>query len=681
MVQAFTRLGKLAIDVLHRHREPDWASLRGSLLLAAGDWLWRSRVGDAKRAKPALLSWPTGPWQAGLNASLEPMLKTIFTGRTLWHQLETLALLSEQAAPAAIRRQAGIYYTPGPVADFVVGRAFAYFDWLPEQVQNYLDPACGSGLFLWKVFARIADSAIAEKADLLAEWIKAAHGCDTDELALAVAGFGFELFWAERFPELAVPRPRLRRLNALAADAAGQLRLPQVFPELAQLGLLISNPPYVGERSNKALFEPLRQPPWNHDYRGRSDLYYYFFFLALSLSRPETLNALLTPSYFKTATAAAHLRQRLKAESRLLELVDFGDLRLFSAAGGHHSLLTIFTPARPGPAVRVQQAQGTLLTSGMNQLTRGEGAAEIAQAELFSGSDAVLSWHGDGLRAPLERMARSSLKLEQIFQVNQGIVSGADSLSAAQRKRLKLSPAAGSGIFVLDPAERQKLLAQDPDGSLAAWFRPWFKNSDVRPWTPVTAPRLWLIYAHRGEPRLPPPLETHLAAYRPLLEQRREVQLGRIPWWQLQWPREPERFGRPKLLLPQRAKVARAAYTESPWYASADVYYIFTRSDSAGWSLQALCALLNSPLYTCWWYHRGKRKGGLIELYHQPLTQTPLPEHPDIPRLESLFARCAAAPADPALLAELHSTVCSLFGLGTAAAQAVWSWYCGHKGA
>ncbi|MEZ0371544.1 MAG: hypothetical protein ACAI44_20810 [Candidatus Sericytochromatia bacterium] len=649
-----------------------WELLRQDLLQVAGDWLWHEREAGAQPL-PGLLGLGAGAHREQLAAVLAPLLPGIFTGHNIWRQLEWLAQLAEQAAPAAIRRQAGIYYTPGPVADFVVERALAHCRWQQERPQTYLDPACGSGLFLWGVFARMIAGREADH-ELAAAWIGCAHGCDTDALALLVADFGFRLFWQRQFPELPPPEAHLRRFDALAADADGGLLLRRHFPDL-HLKLLISNPPYVGERHNKEVFDGLRKGPWAADYRGRGDLYYFFFFLALALGQSDAsgasnqISALLTPSYFRTATAAAHLRGRLERDTRLLELVDFGDLRLFPAAGGHHSLLSIFAAGPdPGQPVRLQQCQarGSLKPEQMKQMQADQPAALLRpHHSLFQGPNRVLAWQEIDLAAVLEHMAAAPLQLGEAFDVRQGIVSGADSLSPRQQARYGIAAAPGSGIFVLDRDALESLRGPDTE----AWFRPWFKNSDVRPWVPIEQPVSWLIYAQRGSGPLPARLEAHLQRFRPLLEARREVRLGRIPWWQLQWPREPDIFTGPKLLLPQRAKAGIAAYSACPWYASADVYFILPRTGP--WTLKALCALLNSPLYTCWWQHRGKRKGSLIELYQHPLTQTPLPDASAIPILETLYTQATTHP-HPTFPYHLHQTVCTLFGLETKKKKKTW---------
>lgn len=620
---ALKRLGGQALALLAEHGSDDWEMLRRALLRAGARWLWQQSQ-PGQQPLPELLgqAWqgPDAACEALLDEALAADFAGLFAELGVWQQLQLLAGLAEEAAPAAIRRSTGLYYTPPAVAEFVVAEAMRH--WQPQAPQAFLDPACGSGLFLWGVLARVADNSY--DPDCVAAWIACAHGCDTDALALAVAEFGFRLYWQRRFPDHSPPRARLRLLDALAVHE-GELELLRQFPDLSP-GLLISNPPYVGERSHKALFTPLKTGYWGEHYRGRGDLYYFFFHLAFALARPGTVCALLTPNYFLTATAAEYLRRRLRDASRLLELIDFGERKLFPSAYGHHSQLTIFSlPAVAGAEVRVRTAAGSGKAGPQELAVLAAEAGEVRpQASLFHGAGLQLNWHSaTSDEAGLALMQASNCRLGDHFIVRQGIVSGADRLSPRLRERYGLAAPAGSGIFVLDESEYRALL----DERTRDWLKPWFKNSDIKAGKPNETPRQWLIYAHRGASALPASLLAHLDRFRPVLEARREVMLGRIPWWQLQWPRDPEMFTGPKLLLPQRARRGVAAYTETAWYASADVYYILPRPESP-WRLQDLLPLLNSEAYTRWWSLRGKRKGGLIELYYQPLMQTPLPRLP-----------------------------------------------------
>jgi adenine-specific DNA-methyltransferase len=81
-----------------------------------------------------------------------------------------------------------------------------------------------------------------------------------------------------------------------------------------------------------------------------------------------------------------------------------------------------------------------------------------------------------------------------------------------------------------------------------------------------------------------------------------------------------------KIVVPQRSYQNTFAYNDIPWYASADVYFITEKERDV--SIKYCLALLNSKLYYLWLYHKGKRKGEMLELYQVPLSEIPIKKIP-----------------------------------------------------
>ena len=82
-------------------------------------------------------------------------------------------------------------------------------------------------------------------------------------------------------------------------------------------------------------------------------------------------------------------------------------------------------------------------------------------------------------------------------------------------------------------------------------------------------------------------------------------------------------FEAEKLVLPHRAPTVKAAYSNGPWYASSDVYFI--TNPKPPYTLWTLLGILNSSPVLTWLQTHGKRKGNLLELYRAPLAQLPIP--------------------------------------------------------
>jgi hypothetical protein len=171
----------------------------------------------------------------------------------------------------ALRREAGLYYTPPELASFVVELALRYGR------GSLLDPCAGAGAFLLA-------AARAGVTDL--------RGIDLDAGALRVA-------------RRVVPQASLRRGDSL--------RLP-----VEPADLVVSNPPYghVRDAWLARRFPALRG--------GEIDRYAAFILRSLELVRPGGVVALLIPDTWMYLSRAGRLRESVLREAHVAALVDVG---------------------------------------------------------------------------------------------------------------------------------------------------------------------------------------------------------------------------------------------------------------------------------------------------------------------------------------------------------------------
>jgi adenine-specific DNA-methyltransferase len=173
----------------------------------------------------------------------------------------------------------------------------------------------------------------------------------------------------------------------------------------------------------------------------------------------------------------------------------------------------------------------------------------------------------------------------------------------------------GSGVFVLTKEEVESLNLDEHESEI---IKPWFKNSDVSRYFVNKEPETFLIFADKRTNSLDsrPKLMDHLNSYRALIDKAS----SNSPY--LARPRSTD-YDSPKIVVPYKTPTTRFAIAYGPWYASRDIYYIVSKSGQI--SLETAVGILNSKLMLCWLAHRGKRKGGLLELYQEPLSAIPLP--------------------------------------------------------
>ena len=509
------------------------------------------------------------------------------------------------------QKQTGAFYTPEKLARLLACETLDAWQQLhpaiPLKNLRVLDPAAGEGGLLLP-FARelAARRAVQEPAtphlltDILNRQLFAA---DISSNALA---------------NTALPPGHLYHGDALAEQGG-----KSVLEKWGKFDIILANPPYIGQKGHAELFNQLRRNClWNAYVTPKNDLLYYFFYLALRLLKPAAVAGFITTPYFTTAAGGKMLRQTLQNRVTWLRLINFEGQRLFKNVH-QHTLLSVF-------------AQGNFPATCRIGL---KNPAKTPSKNLFYGPDAFLQTQPiTGDEKLLLRMAQAPLTLGQIAHISTGLMTGCDRafiLTNTQKCALPLTP---------------KELAK---------LKPFFKNSDISAYAPNPQARLWLIdFFFPNDRHLNkqdyPHLVAHLAQCKDKLLARKQnnngidKQLAQGHFW-FGSVRRKLNFEGEKLVLPHRSSLVKAAYSNGPWYASSDVYFI--SSVHPPYTLWTVLGLLNSAPYLAWLKAHGKREGELLELYSAPLKQLPIPylTPPHQSSLETLtrqlYAQLQAHPA------------------------------------
>jgi type I restriction-modification system DNA methylase subunit len=486
-----------------------------------------------------------------------------------------------------------------------------------------------------------------------------------------------------------------------------EIYFSEVFHSKHGFDVLLANPPYVGQKGNKEIFQEIARTDFGKRFhQRRMDLFYYFIHRALDLGHSQTQIAFITTNYFITATYADKLRKDLFERATFRSLINFNELRIFESALGQHNMVSLFERGKdPDASVLTATTKrvGFATSSVLNTIVSGRDSEteyrEVGQPDLYHGEQHYITLVGssgsvrDPKMAILEKMARNGKLLGTLCSVFQGIVTGADKVSPKHVSRFGVKATPGSGIFVLTEAELRALRLGKRE---LQYIRPWFKNSDIRRYWCSVDNSFHLIYrsSKHDEDDLPD-LKKHFEQFKILLVNR-NVRAGEVTLPQyddfvrgkghidyvmiasamkagkyccISYARDEKLFNGPKIVSPQRSPQNTFCFNDVPWYASADVYYITTKDPSV--SLKYVLALINSRLYFLWLYLKGKRKGEMLELYQKPLSEIPIKhiafdeQKPFIKLVDRILtAKQRGAEADTrAMEREIDELVYQLYGL------------------
>jgi adenine-specific DNA-methyltransferase len=301
------------------------------------------------------------------------------------------------------------------------------------------------------------------------------------------------------------------------------------------------------------------------------------------------------------------------------------------------------------------------------------------------------------LQLILSKIRRGGFPLVTVAEIVQGIVTGANQATERQIGEYDLSATAGDGIFVLSEDEvlRCQLNKRESD-----FIKPWYKNSDIDRWVTARKTGKRLVYI-RADSEFSngdiPNLLKHFKKFKLLLVNR-NVRTGSITLKQyddfvrghgdvpyvmiksafaagrffcVSYARDEHVFNGDKLVCPQFSPLNTFAFDNRAWFAASDVYFIKKMKGGGGIELKYLLGLLNSKLCYFWLYHKGQRKGDLLQLFKGPLSEIPVARAPSnqVGGVVTLVDRILAAKqreseADTSVLErKIDQLVYALYGL------------------
>ena len=241
------------------------------------------------------------------------------------------------------QRYQGAYYTPMFLADTVISQLW---DNLSPEIRasgHFLDPACGSGIFLVRSFQRLCEYWRESKNDRTIPWnnllaiLSRMRGWDINGSAVHVAVFSLYLALLEE-----VSPPQLRELKKqgkiLPALWGRNLRKLDFFDsqtDAVKVDVIIGNPPWssrhgsvrssIGWCNERQFPIPVKEDAWA------------FVWKSLQHLRPNGTIAFLLPAMgflHNHARSTVSARKRFMYDARIFRIINFADLRyqLFPSA-------------------------------------------------------------------------------------------------------------------------------------------------------------------------------------------------------------------------------------------------------------------------------------------------------------------------------------------------------------
>lgn len=555
-------------------------------------------------------------------------------------------------------RRSGTVYTPGFLVRWMVREAVSF--WLASRLPvsrngdeeagllkniRVLDLSAGAGAFTMGMLREL----VARRKRLEPEYTEAdlvrtiqeenIYGVDVCAEALEVARFRFHCAWLAAGGK-GYCRDHLLCGDGLDMSEDGVWRrgLSAVMAD-GGFDLVIGNPPFVGEKGNKELFDRLKSSPLASYCSSRMDYWYVFACVGLDALKPGGVMHLVVPNKWMANAGAAPLRRKLLAECPRLHLSDFGACRVFEGARVHTMTLLAEKGAESGcAAVEYRRFSGVpeAVEEVRDFLDHAPYEAHPLPEDRKAAALHGLFFCSAAEQALLDRMeSRRDLELDAASEIAQGIVPNPDVVSARALGTLGAGEARkrgirrGEGVFVVPERQFHDVPEQE-----RRFLKPLYEPHLVQRYG-VREPEKVLLYLtpSNGADRAVT-LIRHLEKFRPLMEARRETRMGRMKYYHVHWPRK-ERFflPGPKILAVRKCARPTFAYTEKEAY----VMMAFNVIRTERISMKYLAALFNSRLMQFWFLRRGKMQGDFFQMDTAPILRVPI-RVPGLSRLREVEA-------------------------------------------
>ena len=240
------------------------------------------------------------------------------------------------------RSAEGAFYTPMFLADVVVNQIWDELTDKQRTTGTFCDPACGSGIFLVRLFQRLVAHHCRTKKKKHATWneltaiARRLHGGDINGSAVRVAAFSLYIALLEHSnpPDLPALIEKGKLLPSLYCDT---LRAEDFFdtPDEQRFDAVIGNPPWKGRVGQTTTAQKWAKAQGLPD--PAKDIAWGFVWKALRVLKSDGLIGLLLPAMgvlHNTSAEAQDARRLLMRISRVRRIINLSDLcfQLFDGA-------------------------------------------------------------------------------------------------------------------------------------------------------------------------------------------------------------------------------------------------------------------------------------------------------------------------------------------------------------
>ncbi len=523
----------------------------------------------------------------------------------------------------SIRKVDGIHYTPEYITHYIVKNTIdRYIEEHPEELSTIkiLDSSCGSGAFLNQAHSALrrqyqiqTDRKIQEVKGNLNLFqhtniiennrtilLNNLFGIDINPESTEITKLALWLKTANKTAPLQNLDKNIKCGNSLLYDW-------HEGNNNGKFDVIIGNPPYIKEYTNKKAFDGLHDSPY---YQGKMDIWTLFACQAIDKLNDGGYLSFIAPNSWLTNAGASIFRNKILSEGEILKFIDFGDFKVFREAG-IQTMIFVFKKCTPKASYEVDyckiedkkldedMVKGFIendLTEPMNGITKFK--AKITPCELKDKSIAFLDNRIDKI---INKIQNNNLEYLTSKEVGQGIIGAPDDCFIVNKD------------FTFN--ENELCFIKD------------FHTSVSRYTCTKSDKRIFYICERNFRGKQLENFEniyTHFKEHKDILTTSKEKYgTPNKPFFYLHRERDEDFFiAGDKIIAGSRVAKPSFYYTNAAFYGSRALNFIKTNR----FNYKYLTGLLNSKLIAFWLKHQGKMLGDLYQINKEQIIQIPIAE-------------------------------------------------------
>ena len=331
--------------------------------------------------------------------------------------------------------------------------------------------------------------------------------------------------------------------------------------------------------------------------KGKYDLYIIFIEQGLHLCAEHGILTYICPTRFMKRDYGTALREYIKDNCKLEQIVDFADYQIFDSAITYTGIF-LFSNTTPKDLYSIKVLDPKVFPSQI--------ITEFSSSKL---NDSVWLFNNVKVASLLNKMSQHGKSLQSLCMgIYQGIASGKDEVFFISQETIDK--------FSIEVDLLHKVLKGKDIGPYSI---NWSGKFVIYPYTPkgkvIPEEEIVAKYPH---------LYNYLLSQRENLKGRRYFDKSSKLWYELWNQRSLERFSRPKLMTLDNASKNSFTYDEEGLLGTTTVYSIVPNNES---ETKYILGVLNSKCLN--YYHKNKsipQQGGFYRYQALFIQDLPIPE-------------------------------------------------------